>query len=53
MGQAGLSLGLLKEPQTDYVTDNEITLPMYAALTDEQIDLICETVKKAVNAIGS
>jgi dTDP-4-amino-4,6-dideoxygalactose transaminase len=38
-------------PQTDYVTDNEITLPMYAALTDEQIDFICETVKKAVAAI--
>lgn len=35
-------------PQTDYVTDNEITLPMYASLTDEQIDFICETVKKAV-----
>lgn len=35
-------------PQTDYVTDNEITLPMYAALTDEQVDFICETVKNAV-----
>ena len=35
-------------PQTDYVTDNEITLPMYAALTDEQVDFICETIKKAV-----
>ncbi len=37
-------------PQTEYVSDNEITLPMYAALTSEQIDLICETVKKAVDA---
>ena len=35
-------------PQTDYVTDNEITLPMYAALSDEQVDFICETIKKAV-----
>ena len=35
-------------PQTDYVTDNEITLPMYAALTDEQVGFICETVKNAV-----
>ena len=35
-------------PQTDYVTDNEITLPMYAALTDEPVDFICETIKKAV-----
>ncbi len=38
-------------PQTDYVTDNEITLPMYAALTDEQVDFICENVKKAVKMI--
>lgn len=36
-------------PQTDYVTDHEITLPMYAALTPEQIDYICDVVKDAVN----
>ena len=36
-------------PQTEYVTDNEITLPMYAALTNEQIDFIVETLDKAVN----
>lgn len=36
-------------PQTDYVTDHEITLPMYAALTMEQVDFICETLNKAVN----
>ena len=36
-------------PQTEYVTDNEITLPMYAALTDEQIDFIVGTVDKAIN----
>lgn len=36
-------------PQTDYVTDHEITLPMYAALTMEQVDFICETLDKAVN----
>lgn len=38
-------------PQTEYVTDNEITLPMYAALTPEQIDFICNIVEKAVNEI--
>ena len=38
-------------PQTEYVTDNEITLPMYAALTSEQINFICDTFEKAVNAI--
>ena len=38
-------------PQTDYVTDNEITLPMYAALTDEQVDFICETIMNVVATI--
>ena len=32
-------------PQTEYVTDHEITLPMYAALTDEQVDFICNTLE--------
>lgn len=36
-------------PQTEYVTDHEITLPMYAALTLEQVDFICETVDKVIN----
>ncbi len=31
-------------PQTEYVTDNEITLPMYAALSMEQVDFICDIV---------
>lgn len=30
--------------QTEYATDNEITLPMYASLTDEQVDYICHTL---------
>lgn len=36
-------------PRTEYVTDNEITLPMYAALTKEQIDFIVESLKNALN----
>jgi dTDP-4-amino-4,6-dideoxygalactose transaminase len=32
--------------KTEYVTDNEITLPMYSKLTDEQIDYISDVVKK-------
>lgn len=36
-------------PQTEYVSDNEITLPMYAALTDDEIDFICDTLNKVVN----
>ena len=38
-------------PQTDYVTNNEITLPMYAALTTEQVDLICDILGKALKEI--
>ena len=38
-------------PKTDYVTDNEITLPMYAALSEEQINFICDTFEKAVKEI--
>lgn len=36
-------------PQTEYVTDNEITLPMYAALTIEEVKFIAETLDKILN----
>lgn len=36
-------------PQTEYVADNEITLPMYADLTNEQIEFIVQTVNTAIN----
>ena len=36
-------------PQTEYVADNEITLPMYADLTDEQIEFVTHTVDVAIN----
>ncbi len=35
-------------PHTEYVTDNEITLPMYARLTDEQVEYIANTLKEAI-----
>ena len=35
-------------PHTEYVSDNEITLPMYAALTDEQIEFIVENVNNCL-----
>lgn len=38
-------------PQTEYVTDNEITLPMYAALTEEQVDFICDTLERGIKEI--
>ena len=36
-------------PQTEYVTDNELTLPMYATLSNEQVDFIVETLNKILN----
>lgn len=33
-------------PQTEYATDNEITLPMYAKLTNEQIKYISDSLKE-------
>ena len=38
-------------PQTEYVTDNEITLPMYAALTPQEVDFICDTFEKALQEV--
>lgn len=38
-----------KLPVTEYVTDNEITLPMYASLTNENVSFIVETLNSAVN----
>lgn len=36
-------------PKTEYVSDNELTLPMYAALTDEQIDFIVATLYQVLH----
>ena len=35
-------------PVTEYVADNEVTLPMYGSLKNEQIDYICQTMEKVV-----
>jgi dTDP-4-amino-4,6-dideoxygalactose transaminase len=35
--------------QSEYVTDNEITLPMYAKLTDDQIDDITFMIRKILS----
>lgn len=37
-----------KLPQTEFVTDHEITLPMYARLTIEQVDYIVDTYKEVL-----
>jgi dTDP-4-amino-4,6-dideoxygalactose transaminase len=36
-------------PKTEYITDNEITLPMFGSLTNDEIDFIVETLDKALN----
>lgn len=36
-------------PQTEFVADHEITLPMYAALTMDQVDFIVDTYKEALH----
>ncbi|WP_339889380.1 DegT/DnrJ/EryC1/StrS family aminotransferase [uncultured Flavobacterium sp.] len=36
-------------PITEYVCDNEITLPMYAALSEDEIKYIVETLKNALS----
>jgi dTDP-4-amino-4,6-dideoxygalactose transaminase len=35
-------------PKTEYITDHEITLPMFGALTEEEVDYICNTLKEVV-----
>jgi len=36
-------------PVTEYVADNELTLPMYASLTVDEIDFVVATLKQALN----
>ena len=34
-----------KLPNTEYATDNEITLPMYARLREKDVEYICDAVE--------
>lgn len=36
-------------PKTEYIADNEITLPMYGSLTNSEIDFIVETLNHLLN----
>ena len=36
-------------PVTDYIADHEFTVPMYGALTDEEVKYICNTIKRYLN----
>lgn len=35
-------------PNTEYVADHEITLPMYGALTLDEVEYICDNIKKGL-----
>lgn len=37
--------------KTEYISDNEVTLPMYGALKEEEILYICDAVKKGIKSI--
>ena len=37
-----------KLPCTEYVSDNEITLPMYSKLTEDEVEYICESLKQCL-----
>ena len=37
--------------QTEYVTDCEITLPMYARLTEDEIKYICESYRQILEEL--
>ena len=38
-------------PVTEFVADHEFTIPMYGALTDDEISYICKTIKDGLDKI--
>ena len=38
-------------PVTEFIADHEITIPMYGALTDEEIIYICKTIRDGLDSI--
>ncbi|MBE5918048.1 MAG: DegT/DnrJ/EryC1/StrS family aminotransferase [Pseudobutyrivibrio ruminis] len=40
-------------PITEYVVDNEISLPMYSTLKDNEVVYICESIRKALDKWNS
>ena len=38
-------------PVTEFIADHEFTVPMYGALTDDEIEYICKTIKEGLNAL--
>lgn len=38
-------------PKTEYIADNEITLPMYGQLKTEDIEFVCKSLEKAIDSV--
>lgn len=38
-------------PVTDFVADHEFTIPMYGALSDDEVEYICKTIKEGLNTL--
>ncbi len=38
-------------PVTEFIADHEFTIPMYGALTDDEVEYICKTIKDGLNSI--
>jgi len=38
-------------PVTEFVADHEFTVPMYGALTDDEVSYICKTIKDGLNSL--
>lgn len=37
-----------KLPKTEYVSENEITLPLYFSMTEENVDFVCDNLKEII-----
>lgn len=35
-------------PVTDYITEHEVTLPLYYAMTEAQVDYVCQSVRQII-----
>ena len=40
-------------PQTEYVAEREVTLPLYSSMSESQVDLVLGAVKEALEGAGA
>lgn len=46
---SGVATATLNLSRTEAIADRELTLPMYPTMTDQQVDLVCDTLLAAVS----